>query len=146
MQEGSSQGEVGNQGWRAWEGDKGTAHVCLPLQAFLPMLKTAAKRSNRKGLNCSRAAIINVSTIGSSIGRPPSMATFPVISYRCSKVTWAAQPLLPTCILANLCKWGRVSNREWGRGQLPLTSLWPPGRGEFIVHNPALTAALVAHS
>nr|XP_028595146.1 uncharacterized protein LOC114601797 [Podarcis muralis] len=57
----------------------------LVTQAFLPMLKTAAKRSNRKGLNCSRAAIINVSTIGSSIGRPPSMATFPVISYRCSK-------------------------------------------------------------
>ncbi|CAI5781916.1 Uncharacterized protein PODLI_1B042314 [Podarcis lilfordi] len=57
----------------------------LVTQAFLPMLKTAAKKSNRKGLSCSRAAIINVSTIGSSIGRPPSMAMFPVISYRCSK-------------------------------------------------------------
>ncbi|XP_062997437.1 C-signal-like [Elgaria multicarinata webbii] len=57
----------------------------LVTKAFLPLLKTAAQRSSRRGLSCGRAAVINVSTIGSSIGNPPSMDTFPVISYRCSK-------------------------------------------------------------
>uniref|UniRef100_A0A8D0GZM7 C-factor n=1 Tax=Sphenodon punctatus TaxID=8508 RepID=A0A8D0GZM7_SPHPU len=57
----------------------------LVTQAFLPLLKKAAQGSKQKSLSCSKAAIINISTIGSSIGNPPNMATFPVISYRCSK-------------------------------------------------------------
>ncbi|XP_065423511.1 uncharacterized protein LOC135975652 isoform X4 [Chrysemys picta bellii] len=57
----------------------------LVTQAFLPLLKKAAQESTQTGLSCSKAAIINVSTIGGSIGNTPSMATFPVISYRCSK-------------------------------------------------------------
>ncbi|XP_065423837.1 uncharacterized protein LOC101949471 isoform X3 [Chrysemys picta bellii] len=57
----------------------------LVTQAFLPLLKKAAQESIQTGLSCSKAAIINVSTIGGSIGNTPSMATFPVISYRCSK-------------------------------------------------------------
>uniref|UniRef100_A0A8C8RFK7 C-factor n=1 Tax=Pelusios castaneus TaxID=367368 RepID=A0A8C8RFK7_9SAUR len=58
----------------------------LMTQAFLPLLKKAAQRSPQTGLSCSKAAIINVSTIGGSIGNAPSMATFSVISYRCSKI------------------------------------------------------------
>ncbi|XP_077166957.1 C-signal-like [Paroedura picta] len=57
----------------------------LVAKEFLPLVKAAAKQSKEKGLSCSKAAIINTSTIGSSIGNPPSMNTFPVISYRCAK-------------------------------------------------------------
>ncbi|XP_054856385.1 C-factor-like [Eublepharis macularius] len=57
----------------------------LVTKAFLPLLKAAAKQSKEKGWCCSKAAVINTSTIGSSIGNPPSMNTFPVISYRCAK-------------------------------------------------------------
>ncbi|XP_065279015.1 C-signal-like [Emys orbicularis] len=57
----------------------------LVTQAFLPLLKKAAQESTQTGLSCGKAAIINVSSIGGSIGNTPSMATFPVISYRCSK-------------------------------------------------------------
>ncbi|TFJ95994.1 MFS transporter [Platysternon megacephalum] len=64
--------------------DKRTQSVSL--QAFLPLLKKAAQDTTQTGLSCGKAAIINVSTIGASIGNTPSMATFPVISYRCSKV------------------------------------------------------------
>nr|XP_023969811.1 C-factor-like [Chrysemys picta bellii] len=63
--------------------DKRTQSVSL--QAFLPLLKKAAQESTQTGLSCGKAAIINVSTIGGSIGNTPSMAIFPVISYRCSK-------------------------------------------------------------
>ncbi|XP_039359550.1 C-factor-like [Mauremys reevesii] len=63
--------------------DKRTQSVSL--QALLPLLKKAVQESNQTGLSCSKVAIINVSTIGGSIGNNPSMATFPVISYRCTK-------------------------------------------------------------
>ncbi|XP_061449996.1 C-signal-like [Rhineura floridana] len=62
-----------------------TVGPMLVTKAFLPLLKAAAERRKGTGLSCSRAAVINVSTIGSSIGNPPSMAIFPVVSYRCSK-------------------------------------------------------------
>nr|XP_020653499.1 uncharacterized protein LOC110081264 isoform X2 [Pogona vitticeps] len=54
-------------------------------KAFLPLLTMAAQQSNEKGLSSRRAAVINVSSIGGSIGNPPSFQTFPVIAYRCSK-------------------------------------------------------------
>ncbi|KAL8194674.1 UNVERIFIED_CONTAM: hypothetical protein K2H54_028834 [Gekko kuhli] len=54
-------------------------------KAFLHLVKAAAQQSKEKGFSCSKAAIINTSTIGSSIGTPPSMKVFPVISYRCAK-------------------------------------------------------------
>ncbi|XP_060109760.1 C-signal-like [Heteronotia binoei] len=57
----------------------------LMTKTFLPLVKAAAKQSKEKGLCCSKAAIINTSTIGSSMGTPPSMKVFPVISYRCAK-------------------------------------------------------------
>ncbi|XP_067386245.1 C-signal-like [Emydura macquarii macquarii] len=58
----------------------------LITQAFLPLLKKAAQGSSQTGLSCGKAAIINMSTIGGSIGNAPSMSTFQVISYRCSKI------------------------------------------------------------
>ncbi|XP_042336698.1 C-factor-like [Sceloporus undulatus] len=55
-------------------------------KAFLHLLTLAAKKSSGKELSCSKAAVINVSSIGGSIGNAPSMDTFPVVAYRCSKV------------------------------------------------------------
>jgi len=57
------------------------------------MLKKAAQESTEKGLSCSRAAIINISTILGSIEKTPESFFKPVISYRCSKV-WR----LGTCL------------------------------------------------
>ncbi|KAM6123836.1 uncharacterized protein FYN12_007925 isoform 2-T2 [Phoenicopterus ruber ruber] len=57
----------------------------LMAQAFLPLLKKAARESTEKGLSCSKAAIINISTIMGSIEKTPESFFKPVISYRCSK-------------------------------------------------------------
>ncbi|XP_015495175.1 short chain dehydrogenase gsfK-like isoform X2 [Parus major] len=57
----------------------------LMAQAFLPLLKKAAQDSKEKGLSCSKAAIINISTILGSIKKTPDSFFRPVISYRCSK-------------------------------------------------------------
>ncbi|NXU80869.1 SDR2B reductase, partial [Oreotrochilus melanogaster] len=54
-------------------------------QAFLPLLKKAAQESTEKGLSCSKAAIINISSVMGSIERTPATFLKPVISYRCSK-------------------------------------------------------------
>ncbi|KAM8985229.1 C-signal-like [Ara ararauna] len=66
----------------------------LMAQAFLPLLKKAAQESTEKGLRCSRAAIINISTILGSIEKTPQFFFKPVISYRCSK---AALNMLTRC-------------------------------------------------
>ncbi|XP_074864952.1 C-signal-like [Carettochelys insculpta] len=67
----------------------------LVTQAFLPLLKKASQESRQTGLSCSKAAIINMSTILSSIERTPELFSFvPVISYRCSK---AALNMLTKC-------------------------------------------------
>ncbi|XP_008943926.1 PREDICTED: uncharacterized oxidoreductase YKL071W-like [Merops nubicus] len=66
----------------------------LMAQAFLPLLKKAARESTEKGLSCSKAAIINISTIMGSIERTPESFCKPVISYRCSK---AALNMLTKC-------------------------------------------------
>ncbi|KAI1235507.1 hypothetical protein IHE44_0002382 [Lamprotornis superbus] len=65
----------------------------LMAQAFLPLLKKAAQDSKEKGLSCSKAAIINISTILGSIKKTPDSFFHPVISYRCSKV-WRLPRLL----------------------------------------------------
>ncbi|XP_063169330.1 C-signal-like isoform X2 [Candoia aspera] len=54
-------------------------------QAFLPLLKKAAQRSPRQGLSCSKAAIINMSSISGSIELMFLWETFKFIAYRCSK-------------------------------------------------------------
>uniref|UniRef100_A0A8C3FBR4 Uncharacterized protein n=1 Tax=Chrysemys picta bellii TaxID=8478 RepID=A0A8C3FBR4_CHRPI len=59
----------------------------LVTQAFLPLLKKAAQGSNQKGMSCSKAAIVNISTVLGSIEKTPETFSFmPVVSYRCSKV------------------------------------------------------------
>uniref|UniRef100_A0A663MR84 C-factor n=1 Tax=Athene cunicularia TaxID=194338 RepID=A0A663MR84_ATHCN len=66
----------------------------LMAQAFLPLLKKAARESTEKGLSCSKAAIINISTIMGSIEKTSESFYKPVISYRCSK---AALNMLTKC-------------------------------------------------
>uniref|UniRef100_A0A8C6Z8G1 C-factor-like n=1 Tax=Nothoprocta perdicaria TaxID=30464 RepID=A0A8C6Z8G1_NOTPE len=66
----------------------------LMAQAFLPLLKKAARESTDKGLSCSKAAIVNISTVMGSIERTAESFFKPVISYRCSK---AALNMLTKC-------------------------------------------------
>uniref|UniRef100_A0A8C8RGF9 C-factor-like n=1 Tax=Pelusios castaneus TaxID=367368 RepID=A0A8C8RGF9_9SAUR len=67
----------------------------LVTQAFLPLLKKAAQGSNQKGMSCSKAAIVNISTVLGSIEKTPESFFFvPVVSYRCSK---AALNMLTKC-------------------------------------------------
>uniref|UniRef100_A0A8B9IPN5 Uncharacterized protein n=1 Tax=Anser cygnoides TaxID=8845 RepID=A0A8B9IPN5_ANSCY len=55
-------------------------------QAFLPLLKKAAQGSPGSGLSCSKAAIINISSIASSIKEVYLWKNAQCVSYRCSKV------------------------------------------------------------
>ncbi|NWV32344.1 DHB2 dehydrogenase, partial [Grantiella picta] len=55
-------------------------------QAFLPLLKKAAQGSPGSGMSCSKAAIINMSSIGGSIASSFGWDQMQVTSYRCSKV------------------------------------------------------------
>ncbi|XP_061450281.1 C-signal-like [Rhineura floridana] len=66
----------------------------LVSQAFLPLLRRAAQGSAQKGLSCSKAAIINISSLLSSIELVPLTYVKPAISYRCSK---AALNMLTKC-------------------------------------------------
>ncbi|XP_050167415.1 C-factor-like isoform X2 [Myiozetetes cayanensis] len=63
-------------------------------QAFLPLLKKAAQGSPGSGLSCSRAAIVNMSSIGGSIASLYAWEEMQVTSYRCSK---AALNMLSKC-------------------------------------------------
>ncbi|XP_067386268.1 C-signal-like [Emydura macquarii macquarii] len=67
----------------------------LVTQVFLPLLKKAAQGSNQKGMSCSKAAIVNISSVLGSIEKTPETFFFvPVVSYRCSK---AALNMLTKC-------------------------------------------------
>ncbi|XP_061863556.1 C-signal-like [Colius striatus] len=63
-------------------------------QAFLPLLKKAAQASPGSGLSCSKAAIINMSSIAGSIQEMFVWNLGHVVSYRCSK---AALNMLTRC-------------------------------------------------
>ncbi|XP_040427364.1 C-factor-like [Cygnus olor] len=63
-------------------------------QAFLPLLKKAAQGSPGSGLSCSKAAIINISSIGGSIKEVYLWKSAQCVSYRCSK---AALNMLTKC-------------------------------------------------
>ncbi|NWT85881.1 GSFK dehydrogenase, partial [Lanius ludovicianus] len=63
-------------------------------QAFLPLLKKAAQGSPGSGLSCSKAAIVNMSSIGGSIASSFGWDMMQVTSYRCSK---AALNMLSKC-------------------------------------------------
>ncbi|XP_032086482.1 C-factor-like [Thamnophis elegans] len=54
-------------------------------QACLPLLKMAARRSPCQGLSACKAAIINISSILSSIELMERWDTIKVVAYRCSK-------------------------------------------------------------
>ncbi|XP_014736170.1 PREDICTED: uncharacterized oxidoreductase C663.06c-like, partial [Sturnus vulgaris] len=77
--------------------DTYTTNTTGPLlmgQAFLPLLKKAAQGSPGSGLSCSKAAIINISSIGGSITSIFGWEMMQVTSYRCSK---AALNMLSKC-------------------------------------------------
>ncbi|XP_039183502.1 C-factor-like isoform X1 [Crotalus tigris] len=63
-------------------------------QAFLPLLKKAARRSPCQGLSSSKAAVINMSSIGGSIELVAFWDQYQVIGYRCAK---AALNMLTKC-------------------------------------------------
>ncbi|KAM7010946.1 C-signal-like [Passerculus sandwichensis] len=71
-----------------------TAGPLLMGQAFLPLLKKAAQGSPGSGLSCSKAAIVNISSIGGSIASAFAWELMQVTSYRCSK---AALNMLSKC-------------------------------------------------
>ncbi|XP_065423542.1 C-signal-like [Chrysemys picta bellii] len=74
-----------------------TTNVIGPLlvsQAFLPLLKKAAQGSNQKGLSCSKAAIVNMSSGAGSIQNVFIWHVGQAIAYRCSK---AALNMLTKC-------------------------------------------------
>ncbi|NXN06126.1 DHB2 dehydrogenase, partial [Sylvia borin] len=62
-----------------------TAGPLLMGQAFLPLLKKAAQGSPGSGLSCSKAAIVNISSIGGSIASSFGWELIQGTSYRCSK-------------------------------------------------------------
>ncbi|XP_077166537.1 C-signal-like [Paroedura picta] len=63
-------------------------------QAFLPLLRKASQESPQKGMSCSKAAIVNVSSEGGSITNLYAWEFGHFISYRCSK---AALNMLTRC-------------------------------------------------
>ncbi|KAL9839372.1 C-signal-like isoform 1-T1 [Geothlypis trichas] len=71
-----------------------TAGPMLIGQAFLPLLKKAAQGSPGSGLSCSKAAIVNISSLAGSIVSPFLWELAQVVSYRCSK---AALNMLSKC-------------------------------------------------
>ncbi|XP_051830976.1 C-factor-like isoform X1 [Antechinus flavipes] len=64
-------------------------------QTFLPLLKKAAQTGPQDALSCSRAAIINISSIAGSISELLGWELGPCLSYRCSK---AALNMLTRCL------------------------------------------------
>ncbi|XP_015266926.1 PREDICTED: C-factor-like isoform X2 [Gekko japonicus] len=63
-------------------------------QAFLPLLRKASQESLQKGMSCSKAAIVNVSSVLGSINKLHAWDHGHVINYRCSK---AALNMLTRC-------------------------------------------------
>lgn len=64
-------------------------------QEFLPLLKKASQETNQKGMNCSKAAIVNISSIMGSITEVIGWNFLQSIPYRCSK---AALNMLTRCM------------------------------------------------
>ncbi|KFV64735.1 hypothetical protein N307_13222, partial [Dryobates pubescens] len=66
----------------------------LLMGQFLPLLKKAAQGSPGSGLSCSKAAIVNVSSIAGSIEEMYAWEYAHAVAYRCSK---AALNMLTKC-------------------------------------------------
>uniref|UniRef100_A0A8C3H6J1 C-factor-like n=1 Tax=Chrysemys picta bellii TaxID=8478 RepID=A0A8C3H6J1_CHRPI len=71
-----------------------TVGPLLVSQEFLPLLKKAAQQSTQTGLSCSKAAIVNMSSIAGSIEVVPMWELWQTPSYRCSK---AALNMITRC-------------------------------------------------
>ncbi|XP_053934696.1 uncharacterized protein LOC104067255 isoform X3 [Cuculus canorus] len=75
-----------------------TTNTIGPLQtsqAFLPLLKEAAEAEGQSGMSCSRAAIVNISSILGSIEAAEAWEERQDVCYRCSK---AALNMLTKCL------------------------------------------------
>ncbi|XP_068812014.1 C-signal-like [Struthio camelus] len=75
-----------------------TTNTIGPLQisqAFLPLLKEAAQANSRSGMSCSKAAIVNISSILGSIEAGEAWEQRQDVCYRCSK---AALNMLTKCL------------------------------------------------
>ncbi|XP_029881499.1 C-factor-like isoform X2 [Aquila chrysaetos chrysaetos] len=75
-----------------------TTNTIGPLQtsqAFLPLLKEAAEAKGQQGMSCSRAAIINISSILGSIEAAKAWEERQDVCFRCSK---AALNMLTKCL------------------------------------------------
>ncbi|NXL07111.1 RDH1 dehydrogenase, partial [Mesembrinibis cayennensis] len=75
-----------------------TTNTIGPLQtsqAFLPLLKEAAEAEGQRGMSCSRAAIINISSVLGSIEALEAWGERQDVCYRCSK---AALNMLTKCL------------------------------------------------
>ncbi|XP_066493817.1 C-signal-like [Tiliqua scincoides] len=64
-------------------------------QEFLPLLKKASQESNQKGMSCSKAAIVNISSIMGTITNIIGWDFIQSVPYRCSK---AALNMLTRCM------------------------------------------------
>ncbi|KAJ6666025.1 hypothetical protein lerEdw1_000929 [Lerista edwardsae] len=64
-------------------------------QAFLPLLRKASQESTQKGMSCSKAAIVNISSEAGSISGLLGWDVGQCICYRCSK---AALNMLTRCM------------------------------------------------
>ncbi|KYO36998.1 C-signal [Alligator mississippiensis] len=79
-----------------------STNVAGPLQVakeFLPLLKEAAKEANMEGLSCSKAAIINMSSLVGSIELGLGILQAPMYPYRASK---AALNMVTRCLAVEL--------------------------------------------
>ncbi|XP_062997558.1 estradiol 17-beta-dehydrogenase 2-like [Elgaria multicarinata webbii] len=77
----------------------GPMQVC---QVFLPLLKTAAWRSQRRGMSCSKAAIVNMSSRCGSLSVVDGWERKQDVGYRCSK---AALNMLTRCQARSYSFW-----------------------------------------
>uniref|UniRef100_A0A8C5AMP5 C-factor-like n=1 Tax=Gadus morhua TaxID=8049 RepID=A0A8C5AMP5_GADMO len=69
--------------------------VVIIMKELLPHLRAAALASRTPGMSCSKAVVVNLSSMaGSMTGTPESYSRFPVMSYRISK---AALNMLTIC-------------------------------------------------
>ncbi|XP_048371184.1 C-factor-like isoform X1 [Sphaerodactylus townsendi] len=98
-------------------------------QAFLPLLRKASQESPQKGMSCSKAAIVNMSSEAGSITNLLVFDLGHVLGYRCSK---AALNMLTRCQSLEYAKdeilcialhpgWVQTDMGDSAQGQAPLT-------------------------
>ncbi|XP_026531728.1 uncharacterized protein LOC113417513 isoform X1 [Notechis scutatus] len=73
----------------------------IVVQVFIPLLRKAAHESPLKGMSCSKAAIVNISSEGGSITSVLEWQRGHIIAYRCSK---SALNMLSKCQSLHLAK------------------------------------------